>query len=107
HELLGGHDRAGKIRLREAALAGAALYAGDAPDHGHRGRGRRLANPGARVEQGGHLAQGNPRASAVLRLAAGDVLAVVQPVPLLPVLGSLPCGWTVARTSSWPLSPSP
>ena len=107
HELPGGHDRAGEIRLRDAALAGLALYAGDAPDHGHRGRGRRLADPGARVEQGGHLAQGNPRASAVLRLAAGDVLAVVQPVPLLPVLGSLPCGWTVVRTSSWPLSSSP
>ena len=85
-ELPGGHDRAGGIRLRDAALAGPALYAGHAPHHGHRGRGRRLADPGARVEQGGHLAQGRPRASAVLRLAAGDVLAVVQPVPLLPVL---------------------
>ncbi len=32
------------------------------------------------------------------RFAAGDVFAIVQPVPLLPVLGSLPCRRTVVRT---------
>ena len=84
-----GPCRARAIRVRDAALAGAALHAGDAPDHGHRGRGRRLAGAGARLEPGRHLAQGDPRAAALLRLAAGDVLPVVQPVPLLPVLGML------------------
>ncbi len=53
------------------------------------------------------LVQGDSRGAVVLRLALGDVLAAVQPVPLLPVLGVWPCGWTVVRTSSWPPSSSP